>query len=126
VVAIIRASERDLTFIMATERLHGYDSIVGRWDEARHRVALSDGKHAYFLARDGVEHVGFAILRDWASPERLTLLKRIVVVTPGRGYGQAFLRALVNAVFLDTDAHRLLLGVFPDNVRRVAPMKLPD
>ena len=37
---LLRATETDLPFIMATERGEGYDAFVGRWDEARHREAL--------------------------------------------------------------------------------------
>ena len=120
-VLLDRAGEADLAYVMATERGVGYDQFVGRWDAARHRAALADGRHAYFIARDGTDPgadpVGFAILRDWASPEQVTLLKRIAVGRPGVGHGRAMLERLVERVFRDTAAHRLWLGVFPDNVR---------
>lgn len=102
---------------MATERTPGFEDLVGRWDETRHRAALADGRHAYFLARDGSEPIGFAILRDWASRERVTLVKRIAVSSPGHGYGPAFLIKVIDAVFKETDAWRLWLGVFPENIR---------
>src|SRR5262252_4763985 len=100
---------------MACERRPGYESLVGRWDEARHGAALQDGRHAYFIGRVAGEQVEFAILRDWASPERVTLLKRIAVTRPGKGYGRALLGRVVDRVFEETDAWRLLLGVFPGN-----------
>ena len=59
--------------------------------------------------------MGFAILRDWASPERVTLLKRIAVTHPGKGYGRALLGRVLDRVFEETDAWRLWLGVFPEN-----------
>ncbi|AMY02958.1 hypothetical protein AB0V79_07290 [Mesorhizobium ciceri] len=52
---LVRAGENDLPFIMATERREGYDALVGRWDEARHRQALLDDAHAYFVGVDGSE-----------------------------------------------------------------------
>jgi RimJ/RimL family protein N-acetyltransferase len=116
-VRLDRAGEADLAYVMATERSVGYDQLVGRWDEARHRAALTDGRHAYFIARDGADPIGFAILRDWASPEQVTLLKRIAVGRPGVGHGRAMLERLIERVFRDTTAHRIWLGVFPDNVR---------
>jgi len=116
-VRLDRADETDLAYVMTTERGVGYDQSVGRWDEARHRAALADGRHAYFIARDGADPIGFAILRDWASPEQVTLLKRIAVGHPGVGHGGAMLERLVDRVFRDTAAHRLWLGVFPDNAR---------
>ncbi len=111
------AALSDLAYIMATERLDGYDAVVGRWEEDRHRLALTDGRHAYFLGLLDDEPVGFAILRDWASPERVTLLKRIAVSRPGNGVGKELLQAIVERVFQETEAHRFWLGVFPENLR---------
>lgn len=114
---ITRADASALPFIMATERTAGFESFVGRWDEAKHRAALSDGRHAYFVARQDDVPVGFVILRDWASPECVTLVKRVAVSNPGGGHGRAMLAAVVDIAFHETDAWRLWLGVFPDNIR---------
>lgn len=116
-ISLAQGTQADIPFIMSTERLDGYDEFVGRWDEARHRSALLDDRHAYFVARNSVEPIGFAILRDWASPEQVTLVKRIAVCKPGRGHGAALLRALIGLVFERTNTHRLYLGVFPENLR---------
>jgi RimJ/RimL family protein N-acetyltransferase len=102
---------------MATERQPGYDALVGRWNEAQHVAALGDDRYAYFIGRLNSRDVGFAILRDWASPEHVTHIKRIAVAQPGRGHGRLFLTALVARIFQHTDAYRISLGTFPDNVR---------
>lgn len=47
----------------------------------------------------------------------MTLLKRIAVREPGKGHGTTLLRLVVDEVFRTTDAHRLWLGVFPENLR---------
>lgn len=112
-----RATADDISFIMATERLPGYEQLVGRWTKSQHRKALADRRHAYFIARLNSEAVGFAIVRDWASPERVAHIKRVVVTQPGRGHGTAFLSKLVAITFRDTDAYRIWLGVFPENIR---------
>jgi diamine N-acetyltransferase len=112
-----RAGTEDISFVMATERLAGYEPLVGRWSEAQHHAALADGRHAYFIARLKSEPVGFAIVRDWASPERVAHIKRIVVSHPGRGHGSALLSELVEVIFRETDAYRVWLGVFSDNAR---------
>lgn len=114
---LVRATEDDLPFIMATERLEGYDALVGRWDEARHRAAFHDGSHAYFLGLDGQTPVGFVMLRFWASPERAMLVRRIAVVTPGQGYGRLLLTSVVDKAFEETDAYRVWIGHFPENLR---------
>lgn len=104
-------------FVMATERLAGYDQLVGRWNAAQHRAALTDGRHAYFVAHLNSEAIGFAIVRDWASPERVAHIKRIAVCRPGFGHGRSLLALLVERIFQETDASRIWLGVFPDNIR---------
>jgi RimJ/RimL family protein N-acetyltransferase len=114
---VVRGDESLIPFIMATERLPGFENLVGRWDEARHRSAISDDRHAYFIARKGPEPVGFAILREWNSPERVTLVKRIAVSHPGRGYGRLLLSKVIDVAFEETNAWRLWLGVFPENIR---------
>jgi len=116
-LTIARADAAAIPFVMATERSAGFDQFVGRWDEAQHRAALADGRHVYFLGRDGGEPIGFVILRDWAGPERVTLIKRMAVTRPGHGYGRALLAQVVDAVFAETDAWRVWLGVFPENLR---------
>ncbi len=112
-----RATSEDLAFIMATERLPGYDQLVGRWGEAQHGAALADSRYAYFVGRRGADSIGFAIVRDWASPERVAHIKRIAVCHPGRGDGTRLLGKLVETIFRDTDAYRISLGVFPENTR---------
>lgn len=114
---LARAALSDLPFIMATERQHGYDALVGRWSDEKHHEALMDGRHAYFLGQIDEGPVGFAILRDWASAERVTLLQRVAVGTPGHGVGRQLLEAVIQRVFQETDAYRLWLGVFPENLR---------
>jgi RimJ/RimL family protein N-acetyltransferase len=110
-LTIARADASAIPFVMATERSAGFDQFVGRWDEAQHRAALADGRHAYFIGRDDAEPIGFVIVRDWASPERMA------VVRLGLGQGRALLAQVVDAVFNETNAWRVWLGVFPENGR---------
>ncbi|WP_244483343.1 GNAT family N-acetyltransferase [Mesorhizobium sp. 1M-11] len=114
---LVRGGLADLPFIMATERLEGYDRLVGRWDEQRHRDAFVDGSHAYFIGHDGPAPVGFAMLRFWNAVERTTLVRRVAVVSPGQGQGRRLLAAVVARTFQETDVHRLVIGLFPDNLR---------
>jgi RimJ/RimL family protein N-acetyltransferase len=114
---LVHATEEDLPFIMATERLEGYDALVGRWDETHHRAAFADGSHAYFVGFAGPAPIGFALLRHWGSPERVTLVKRIAVAAPGQGLGRMLLQAVLDRVFEDTDTYRVAIGLFPDNHR---------
>ena len=114
---LVQGTADDIAFVMAAERLPGYDEFVGRWSEAQHRAAFADGHHAYFIARLESQDIGFAIVRDWASPERVACIKRIAVSSPGQGHGKMFLASLVDRIFSETEAHRIWLGVFPENDR---------
>lgn len=116
-VELVSATEADLAYVMATERLPGYDALVGRWDEARHREALADGRYAYLLARAGGEPVGFAIVRGVHSADRVALVQRVAVSRPGEGLGKAMMRAVVGHVFETSATYRLCIGTFPDNLR---------
>jgi RimJ/RimL family protein N-acetyltransferase len=106
------------TKILPSRGLPGFEQLVGRWSDAQHRSALADGRHAYFIARFESEAIGFAIVRDWASAERVAHIKRVVVSHPGRGHGKALLLQLVQIIFQNTDAHRIWLGVVPGKYPR--------
>jgi GNAT superfamily N-acetyltransferase len=96
-VRLIRPAPADIPFVMATERIAGYEQWLGRSDEAWHRAALVDAR--------------------WAAAEQVTHIKRFAVVRPGQGLGKAFLHAIVDAVFAETKTFRLSLGLFPENLR---------
>ena len=112
-----RATVADIPFIMATERLPGNETLVGRWDDAKHREAIADARHVYFVARQGQTPIGFAIVRDWGVPERVTKILRVAVATPGKGIGRLLVGAVLDAVFTETAAHRVFLGLFVGNER---------
>src|SRR5262249_39386776 len=116
-LALRRGTLADIPFLMRTERLEGYGELVGRWEEAAHAVALADLQHAYFIAEADGEPIGFALLRDWASANGVTLVKRVAVPRPGMGHGKAMMRAVVDAAFAQTNVHRLWIGCFPENLR---------
>ncbi len=116
-MTLVRAGEEHLPFILAAERGEGYEALVGRWEEARHRAALADGSHAYFIGLENDGPAGFVMLRFWGAPERVTLVRRVAVARPGQGHGRRLLAAVVDRAFRETQVHRLQIGLFPDNAR---------
>ncbi len=114
---VVRAGEDDLPFMMATERLAGYEALVGRSSETQHRAFLADGRHAYFIGRADGRPVGFAVVRDWGSVDGVSLVKRIAVTEPGQGHGSALLCRVIDCVFTETACWRLAIGLFPENTR---------
>jgi RimJ/RimL family protein N-acetyltransferase len=112
-----RAVAADIPFIMATERLPGYEDLVGRWTEEEHRTALADRRYAYFIGEIESRTIGFVMVRDWDSADHVTLIKRIAVVEPGNGHGPLLLTHLVDRIFRDTSVHRICIGLYPHNTR---------
>ena len=116
-LALRRGTLADIPFLMRTERVEGYGELVGRWETAQHAAALADPQYACFVEEADGEPIGFALLRDWASANCVTLVKRVAVARPGMGYGKAMMRAVIDAAFSETNVHRLWIGCFPENVR---------
>jgi diamine N-acetyltransferase len=117
-ITLTRATTSDIAFVMAAERRPGYESFVGRWTEEEHREALAATGCVYLLGARGVEAPqGFAILRDLNDPHGNVYLKRIAVMESDRGFGQAFLAAVMDWVFALPVAHRFWLNVLEENMR---------
>ena len=107
-----RATPSDLPFIMETERLPGFDKMVGRWTADQHKAAYSKPSYAYLLGTEiGGEAFGFAIIRDLDDPHGNVCLKRIAIASPGRGYGTPFLGMVLDWVFREATAYRVWLVV---------------
>ena len=111
------ASLADLPFIMATERLPGYDKLVGRWEEGEHRKAFADPLYRYFRADVDGAPAGFVLLRGWNAPDHVTLIKRAAIAHPGQGLGRRMIAAVVARIFEETEVYRIAIGCFPENLR---------
>jgi diamine N-acetyltransferase len=112
------ATAADLDFIVATERLPGYEQLTARWSRDEHAAALARDDTRYLVGgRPGAELEGFAILQPLRDVHEGAKLKRICVTRPGGGFGQPFLAAVIDWVFSSTDNERLWLDVFTHNER---------
>jgi ribosomal protein S18 acetylase RimI-like enzyme len=108
----------DLDFVMATERLPGYDELVAQWTREAHLAALGLPDTHYLIGGwcDAAPQ-GFAILEQVTDVHLGAKLKRIAVTTPGAGFGRPFLAEVIGWVFANTPAERLWLDVFTYNER---------
>jgi RimJ/RimL family protein N-acetyltransferase len=116
-VSVGRAGPEDIAAIMAIERLPGYDQLVGRWEDGKHRAEMADPSVRYLALREGGALTGFAIVLGIGDPNRRAHLKRIAVAEPGRGAGGRLLRGVIDHVFAETGTNRLDLDVFVGNDR---------
>jgi ribosomal protein S18 acetylase RimI-like enzyme len=112
------ATPADVDFVVATERLPGYERLTAQWSAAEHAAALARADTCYLVAsRPAGPLEGFAILQPLNDVHEGAKLKRIAVTQPGSGFGRPFLAALLDWVFTATDAERLWLDVFTHNER---------
>lgn len=116
-IELARATRADIPFVMATERIPGYEQFVGRWDVEQHETAIADSSNAYFIGRHGGTPFGFVIVQNWASADGATLIKRIIVADTGRNLGRVLLSQVIDTIFMQTQASRIWLNVYPDNIR---------
>ena len=111
------ATEADIPFVMATERMPGFERTVGRWEEAAHRAEMANPASAYFIGeRDGTP-AGFAMLQSLDEPAGNVHLRRIAVAVPDRGVCRVILVQVAAWVFARPQSHRFWLNVAPHNER---------
>ena len=84
---------------------------------ARRSRAIDSPSCRYYLAREGEDVAGFAILQNVGSENQCLRLRRIAVRDAGLGTGSRLLRSLLKICFGDLGAHRVELFVFEDNER---------
>ncbi|HEY9216510.1 MAG TPA: GNAT family protein [Phenylobacterium sp.] len=112
------ATPADIDEIMRLERLDGNERLVGRFERAEHEAEFAAAGTRYLAWRgEGGALLGFAILQRFDNPHKNVNLRRIVVAEPGAGLGRAFLPALVDWFFEQTDHNRLDLNVYVHNER---------
>jgi RimJ/RimL family protein N-acetyltransferase len=112
------ATEADLPFIVETEHAPMFSEYIGRWTSEEHAAAMREADTRYFIAQDDSGNaLGYVILRGVQSEHRNIELKRVVMHSPGHGYGKQALRLLLKKVFEEFGTHRLWLDVFESNIR---------
>ena len=116
-LALRQAGLADLATIMATERLPGYDKLVGRWERPDHEAAFANPDYRYFLATHDGAPVGFCLLRGWNAKDHVCLIKRAALSRTDAGIGRWMIAETVSHIFTETDAWRCWIGCFPDNFR---------
>jgi RimJ/RimL family protein N-acetyltransferase len=92
------------------------------WERVQHEGAIRfpDFRHFIVEAGEAWPSAGFVILQGCRNPRGSVELKRLVLLTKGRGYGRACVRLLVEMAFRDLGAHRFWLDVKEKNARALA------
>lgn len=122
-IRLRRAREDDIPFLMCAERGEGagreedYDRFVGRSTAEEHRAFQSDPTRVVWIAEAGGQAIGYVLVQDLDNAERAIRLRRVVALTPGRGFATRALPALLDWSFEEAGAHRVWLHTRHDNAR---------
>ncbi len=103
------ANPADIAFVMATERLPGYETTVGQWTEAEHLAEMRNVASRYLIGEESGAPVAFALLQTLDDPGGNVYLKRIAVTRQGQGVGKRMMRLVEAWVFSRPHVHRLHL-----------------
>jgi len=110
-------TEADIAFIMATERLPGYELMIGQWDAQTHAAEMARPGSIYLIAEENGASVAFAHLQKLDDPNGNIYLNRFAVTQQGAGVGTRALALLQDWVFAQPHAYRLHLHFSEENKR---------
>ncbi|MEL6262678.1 MAG: GNAT family protein [Cyanobacteria bacterium J06554_11] len=107
----------DLSFVMSAERHAENAAYIDQWRQAQHETAIVSEDEAHFIVEQAGKAVGYVVLDGMDSPHKSLLLRRIVILPKGAGYGRQTLRWLKVQTFERMRYHRLWLDVVVSNER---------
>jgi ribosomal protein S18 acetylase RimI-like enzyme len=110
----------DLDFVLAAEQHPDNAPYVNQWSREQHEDAIAslDAAHLIVEKTGGAPaRIGYVILGGLQNPHRSLLLKRIVILPKGKGFGRKTLRLVKAFAFKHLNYHRLGLDVFSSNQR---------
>lgn len=112
----------DLDFVLAAEQHPDNASYVGQWRRIQHEDAITSNNTAHLIVEkaDVITEpvsIGYIILVGLQNPHRFLLLKRIVILPKGKGFGRKALRLVKFFAFEQLGYHRLELDVVSSNQR---------
>lgn len=110
-------TDADCAFVATAEAEPEAAPYVGQWSVERHQRAIEDSDTAHWVIEAAGEPVGFAVLEGAEDPDHNLLLRRIVITSPGSGYGSESVWLLARYCFESLEFHRFWLFVAVSNER---------
>ncbi|MEL6556312.1 MAG: GNAT family protein [Cyanobacteria bacterium J06621_11] len=107
----------DLSFVLDAERHADNAPYINQWSIAQHERAITSSDEGHFIAEKAGTLMGYLIVAGLQDPHQALLLRRIVAVEKGQGYGRAMLKWVKSYTFEQLDYHRLWLDVVASNQR---------
>ncbi|MBM7613785.1 GNAT family N-acetyltransferase [Alkaliphilus hydrothermalis] len=118
-IRIRNTKEEDLDFVVTSERDPANAAYVDQWGIDKHSKSLTDKDILHLIIEDRTNNnkVGYMIVAGLQNPHHSIELKRLVITTPGKGFGREVLRLMKRLAFQELDGHRLWLDVRCSNDR---------
>ncbi|MGB3669631.1 MAG: GNAT family protein [Phormidesmis sp.] len=116
----------DLDFVLTAERHPDNAPYINQWTIEQHQRAIASPDEGHFIAEiakttdsklPAISPIGYTILTGLQDPHQTLLLRRIVTVEKGKGYGRQMLRWVKTFTFDRLGYHRLWLDVVASNQR---------
>ncbi|SEP00084.1 GNAT family N-acetyltransferase [Aquisalimonas asiatica] len=107
----------DCPFVVEVERHPDNAPHVEQWSEAEHRAALSRPGVRHWLIEHRDTPIGYVVLEDTDDPNGSILLRRIAIISKGRGHGRTAVLLAAHDCFDVLGCHRLWLNVARNNRR---------
>jgi diamine N-acetyltransferase len=116
-VLLKETREADIDFVLKAERDPVNSLYVDQWDYNKHRDSLmeNDIKHMIIFDEERNRPVGYTIMAGFSGKHRSAELKRLVITSKGKGYGQQALDLIKEMIFKNLEFHRLWLDVRDHN-----------
>ena len=116
-LALRPTTPADCDFVVTVEQHPDNAAHVEQWSADEHRRALERPGVRHWIIEHRGAAVGYAILEDADDPNGSALLRRIAIVSKGRGHGRSAVLLVARYAFESLGVHRLWLTVAVDNRR---------
>ncbi len=136
-IALRPTRQTDLKFVLAAERHPDNAPYVSQWSRKQHENAIASKNDAHFIVEkttvgmnpedqstsalpasyQSIQSIGYVILVGLENSHLSLLLKRIVILPKGQGFGRKVLRWIKAFTFEQSGYHRLELDVVASNKR---------
>lgn len=107
----------DCGFVVDVEEHPDNAPHVEHWSRAQHEASLDRPGTVHRIIETRGARVGFVLLEDADDPNDSLLLRRIAVITKGRGHGRTAVLLTARYCFDLLGFHRLWLNVAAENRR---------
>lgn len=114
------ATENDIAWILELENAPENRDFVWQGTEEEHLAEIQDPDSFLTIHRNEREQaVGYSLCRFYPD-KKIMEIRRLVMKEKGQGYGRQAMKDLLRMAFVDKQAQRVWLDVYPYNTTGIA------